>query len=112
MPKKTTKTVAKKTATKKAAKKTTRKTTAKKAARKTTRKTATKKAATKRTTKKKDSAVAETELLNFIQPAPAPTAEEISHAAYLNYLKRQQEGLEGCETSDWLAAEESLKKNR
>jgi len=102
MAKKTTKKVAKKAAKKVTAKKTAKKTTKKVAAKKTVRKAA------KKTAKKKVQ-VQETDLLDFIQPAPAPTAEEISHAAYLNYLRRQQEGLEGCETSDWLAAEENLK---
>jgi hypothetical protein len=99
---------------KKTTKKVTKKTTAKKAAKKTTKKAATKKVAAKKTAKKtakkKTAPKAETELLNFIQPTPAPTAEEISHAAYLNYISRQQEGVAGDEAGDWLAAEESLKK--
>jgi len=106
MAKKTTKKVAKKATAKKAVKKTTKKVAAKKAVKKTVQKAA------KKITKKKDSVVAETELLNFIQPAPAPSAEEISHAAYLNYLRRQQEGQGGCETSDWLTAEENLKSDQ
>jgi len=99
MAKKTTKKVAKK-----AAKKTT-KSTAKKATKKVAAKKSTKKVAAKKTPKTKSTT------MSLFPPAPAPTVEEISHAAYLNYLNRQQAGIEGSETDDWLAAEESLKEN-
>lgn len=108
MAKKTTKKVAKKAPAKKAVKKTVKKAVkaapakkaVKKVAKKAAKKAAPKKAAPK--TKAKASKKA---------PAPAPSAEEISHAAYLNYVSRQQDGAHGDEAGDWHAAEESLKKS-
>jgi hypothetical protein len=91
MPKKPVKKAAKKAAIKKTAKKTVKKT-AKKAAKKTTKKTA-KKAAKKR-------------------PAAELTSDQISHAAYLNYIDRQKRGIDGDHTGDWLAAEEQLRKKQ
>lgn len=91
MPKKPVKKAAKKAATKKTAKKTAKKA-AKKVAKKATKKVA-KKAAKKR-------------------PAAELTSEQISHAAYLNYINRQERGIQGDHTGDWLAAEEQLRKKR
>lgn len=39
-----------------------------------------------------------------------PTINQIAERAYSNYLKRQQAGEPGDEQSDWLKAEEELKK--
>jgi len=95
--------MAKKT-TKKVAKKAVKKTVAKKVAKKAAKKTA------KKVAQKKTASQSETQTMSFIQPSPAPTAEEISHAAYLNYVSRQEEGMHGDEAGDWHAAEKSLKK--
>ena len=100
MPKKTTKKVAKKAPAKKAVKKTAKKAPVKKAAKKVAKKAPAKKAAPKSKAKKVKA------------PKPAPTAEEISHAAYLNYVSRQEQGIHGDEEGDWLAAEESVKKGK
>ena len=122
MAKKTTKKVAKKAPAKKAVKKTVKKAvkaapakkTVKKVAKKTVakkaapKKAAPKKAAPKKTAPKKTAPKAKA---SKKAPAPAPTAEEISHAAYLNYVSRQQDGQQGDEAGDWHAAEESLKKD-
>ena len=95
MPKKPVKKAAKKAATKKATKKAAKKAvkkTAKKVAKKATKKVA-KKAAKKR-------------------PAAEFSSEQISHAAYLNYINRQERGIQGDHTGDWLAAEEQLRNKR
>jgi uncharacterized membrane protein YheB (UPF0754 family) len=92
MPKKPVKQAAKKAAAKKTAKKAAKKT-AKKAVKKATKKVA-KKAA------KKGSASAEV------------TSEQISQAAYLIYINRQQQGIDGSHTDDWLAAEAALKSKK
>jgi hypothetical protein len=102
MPKKTTKKVAKKAPAKKAVKKTAKKAPVKKAAKKAPAKKAAKKAPPKAKAKAK----------KVTAPKPAPTAEEISHAAYLNYVSRQEQGIHGDEQGDWLAAEESAKKDK
>ena len=118
MAKKTTKKVAKKAAKKAPAKKApAKKAPAKKAAKKTAIKTqskapakkAVKKAAKKVT--KKTAPKAKSTTMAILPPTPAPTAEEISHAAYLNYVSRQEQGIHGDEQGDWLAAEESVKKD-
>ncbi len=100
MPKKTTtkkvakkaakKTAAKKTATKKATPKVAKKAT-KKVAKKTPKKAA--KKVTKKTTKKAAAKAAAT-----------PTHEEISYAAFLNFMNRMENGIPGDEIGDWLAA--------
>ena len=96
MPKKTTKNatkkVAKKAATKKTAKKTTKKV-AKKAAKKTTQKKANKKTSTKNTKQQR-----------------VITHEDISHAAFLNFMSRVENGYYGDEKGDWIAAELGLRK--
>ena len=79
------------------AKKTTTKAAAKKTAVKTAVKAAAKKVAAKKVTAKK---------------APAKKAalsiESVAKAAYLNYRRRVEKGLPGCQDSDWLEAERSL----
>jgi len=39
-----------------------------------------------------------------------PSTDEIAEAAYLNYRRRVQEGLEGNHEEDWLQAEQALQK--
>ncbi len=100
MPKKTAK-----KATKKVAKKAT-KTVAKKAVKKTAKKAITKKAAKKavRKTAKKSTRSAEKTQAKEI------SHEQISHAAYLNYISRIEQGIHGDQAGDWSAAEASLQK--
>lgn len=92
--------MSKKTA-KKTAKKATKKV-AKKAVKKTAKKATTKKAAKKVAKKAAKKRPATTQ----------PTNEQISHVAYLNYIDRQQHGIHGDHTSDWLAAEDQLRNNQ
>lgn len=103
MPKKTTKKVAKKAPAKKAVKKAAKKAPAKKVAKKAAKKAPAKKVAKKAAKKTVKKAAPKA-------PAPAPTEEEISIAAYLNYKSRQEQGIHGDAAGDWSAAEESLKK--
>lgn len=103
MAKKTTKKVAKKATAKKAVKKATAKKAVKAPVKKVAKKTTAKKAAPKAKVVKKAKTVT--------PPAPAPTAEEINHAAYLNYKSRVEQGIHGDEQGDWLAAEDSIKKS-
>lgn len=101
MPRKTTKKTAKKSA-KKATKKLASKVPAKKAVKKTAKKVArktAKKAPVKKATGK--------------QASSSDTGyQEISYAAYLNYVRRVETGVYGDEVGDWLAAEESLRTER
>lgn len=86
---------------------------AKKAAKKVTG--ATKKTPAKKVTAKK---VAMTKTPAAKKAVPAkkvaakspvkPTVEAIARAAYINYLKRMENGLPGDSESDWLEAERSL----
>ena len=76
--------------------------TAKKATKKTAKKTP--KKAAKKTTKKAGKKVAK----KATKKTPV-THEEISRLAYLNYLHRIENGRDGNEESDWVAAEQSLK---
>ncbi|MGC4016328.1 MAG: DUF2934 domain-containing protein [Luteolibacter sp.] len=39
-----------------------------------------------------------------------PSTDEIAEAAYLNYRRRVEQGLEGNHEEDWLKAEEELQK--
>ena len=39
-----------------------------------------------------------------------PSTDEIAEAAYLNYRRRVEEGLDGNHQEDWLKAEQSLSK--
>lgn len=104
MPKKTAK-----KATKKVAKKAT-KTVAKKAVKKTAKKAITKKAA-KKTAKKavRKTAKKSTRSAKKTQ-AKEISHEQISHAAYLNYISRIEQGIHGDHAGDWSAAEASLQK--
>ena len=88
-----------KTATKKA----TKKTTIKKAAKKTTTKKAAKKIAKKAAKKKTHASVKKTAEISH---------EQISQAAYLNYISRTAEGIHGDHAGDWLAAETSLRNTQ
>jgi hypothetical protein len=94
MPKKTTKKAANKKVTKKTTKKAVKKAPSKKAANKTTRKPAKKivKKAAKKTTNKR-----------------VVTHEDINYAAFLNFKNRIENGLDGDEQDDWIAAEIELK---
>ena len=114
--KKATKKIAKKTPAKKAVKKTAKKApakkaTPKKAVKKAAKKTV-KKVSTKKATKKAAPKTKKTATMAILPPTPAPTAEEISHAAYLNYKSRQDQGLHGDEQGDWHAAVESTKNKK
>ncbi len=100
MAKKTVKKAAKKAATKK---------TAKKAAKKTAKKTVTKKA-TKKVVKKAAKKVAQKRTRNALPQEVS--SEKISHAAYLNYMSRLDQGMHGDEHGDWLAAEAGLRNTK
>jgi outer membrane biosynthesis protein TonB len=102
--KKVAKKAAKKAATKKIAKKVIKKT-AKKAAKKTVTKKATKKVAKKAAKK-----VAKKRSLNT--PSQNVSSEQINHAAYLNFISRIEQGIDGDEHGDWLAAEAALRNTQ
>ena len=104
MAKKTVKKAAKKAATKKTAKKA-----AKKTAKKAAKKTVTKKA-TKKVVKKAAKKVAQKRTRNALPQEVS--SEKISHAAYLNYMSRLDQGMYGDEHGDWLAAEAGLRNTK
>lgn len=113
MPKKTAK-----KATKKVAKKAT-KTVAKKAVKKTAKKAITKKVAKKAITKKVAKKTAKKAVRKTAKKstrsakktqAKEISHEQISHAAYLNYISRIEQGIHGDHAGDWSAAEASLQK--
>jgi len=103
MAKKTAKKITKKAAKKTTTKKATKKTTIKKAAKKTTTKKAAKKIAKKAAKKKTHASVKKTAEISH---------EQISQAAYLNYISRTAEGIHGDHAGDWLAAETSLRNTQ
>lgn len=47
-----------------------------------------------------------------VRAKSGPSTDEIAEAAYLNYRRRVEEGLEGSHEADWLQAEESLQKTK
>ena len=113
MPKKTTKKVAKKAA-KKTAKKAATKKTAKKAVKKTATKKTAKKTVKKKTTKKtakKGAKKTAKKATKSPKKKRVITHEDISYAAFLNFMNRVENGYYGDEKGDWLAAELALIQN-
>jgi hypothetical protein len=107
--------MAKKTAkkiTKKAAKKAAKKTTTKKATKKTTIKKAAKKTTTKKAAKKIAKKAAKKKTHASVKKTAEISHEQISPAAYLNYISRTAEGIHGDHAGDWLAAETSLRNTQ
>lgn len=108
LPQTINKTIMPKKTAKKTAKKATKKT-AKKAVKKATKKTTTKKAVKK--VAKKAAKKAAPKSARSLKKSQVQTIshEQISHAAYLNYLSRSEAGIHGDQAGDWLAAEASLR---
>jgi hypothetical protein len=44
--------------------------------------------------------------------APAPSTDEVAHAAYLNYRRRVEQGIPGNHDEDWLKAEAELSRGK
>jgi hypothetical protein len=43
---------------------------------------------------------------------PAPSTDEVAHAAYLNYRRRVEHGIPGSHDEDWLKAEAELSQGK
>ena len=62
----------------------------------------------KKAAKKAPKAVAKSVKITAVTTT-IPTYDDVSYAAYLNFMSRVENGIFGDETGDWLAAEHSFK---